>query len=70
MARYSIDIDLDDLNEIVYQELKLDLKYFKEDFKREKPNVFDTDPVKDKKKIKEHIEALKLIIKYHEVPRA
>lgn len=70
MPRYLIDINCNDLSTIVHDELKLDLKYFKQNLKCDKPNVFDSDPVADKKKIKEHIEALKLIIKYHEVPCA
>lgn len=72
-VKHKILIDFDDITKIIRKEL---LEVYKDFLKTHKAikngedylPVFDTDPEEDKKKVKEMIKALKMVINYHSKP--
>jgi len=49
----------------VVEDLKWHLDRFRQDLKLDKPRIFHMDPVKDKKKIKKMILAMRKVLSYY-----
>lgn len=64
-----IDLHPDSIDDITRANLKALRDEFKTDLKKERPNVFHSDPVKDKKEIRKRIRAFNLTIEYLGVKR-
>lgn len=60
-----IDINPEFIDEIIRKELKSQIETFKSDLKKERPLIFTGDAVKDKRLIRKHIRAFKLILEYY-----
>jgi len=68
---YTIEMTYDQVDAIIIKELTTILQGLKNDRKKRKNDegcgIFDTDKKTDLKKLKEHINALKLILEYYGV---
>lgn len=60
-----ITIPYEAADEITVQNLNEALTTFKDDLKKEKPMIFVNEPGPDKKLIRKHIKALKLILDFY-----
>lgn len=60
-----IEIPYEFLDEIIRKDLKERIEKFKDDLKKDRPLIFVSDAVKDKKLIRKHLRAFKLILEYY-----
>ena len=67
MRSYTVNITYEDADNIIISALKEDISQWEADLAKERPLVFEHDPVLDKKIIRKHIKAAKRIIKYYSV---
>lgn len=68
MTDYTVKLEWEQVDSILKQELRGALETLKEDLQKNyedgNANVFDTDPVKDRAMIREHIHSFDLVVKY------
>ena len=61
----SIEVCDEQLNDLVVADLKQSLQGLRQDLEEECGGIWSFDPKEDRKMIKKHIKALKLIIDYY-----
>lgn len=65
MSKLTIELEPEQIDVIVVEDLKWHLDRFRQDLKLDKPRIFHLDPVKDKKKIKKMILAIRKVLSYY-----
>ena len=65
MSKITIELEPEQIDVIVVEDLKWHLDRFRQDLKLNKPRIFHVDPVKDKKKIKKMILAMRKVLSYY-----
>jgi hypothetical protein len=69
MAKVTVELDYDAVDDIVKQQLRILRDYLKDDLERRKEDngmaIFETDKEADIILMKEHIEAFNLILRYY-----
>lgn len=65
MSKLTIELEPEQIDVIVVADLKWHLDRFRQDLKLDKPRIFHLDPVKDKKKIKKMILAIRRVLSYY-----
>lgn len=65
MSKITIELEPEQIDVIVVEDLKWHLDRFRQDLKLDKPRIFHMDPVKDKKKIKKMILAMRKVLSYY-----
>jgi hypothetical protein len=65
MSKITIELEPEQIDVIVVEDLKWHLDRFRQDLKLDKPRIFHVDPVKDKKKIKKMILAMRKVLSYY-----
>lgn len=66
--KYTVELEYEMVDKIITQELKSNYADMKKDYKNRAEGslaIFDHDVEEDKKAIKKHMKALKLILKYY-----
>lgn len=66
----SIDLDLDQISRLVYNELLETRDCFLQDMEADGPAVFSMNEVYDKMQIQKHIDALDVILEWYRDPSA
>ena len=65
MSKITIELEPEQIDVIVVEDLKWHLDRFRQDLKLDKPRIFHVDPVKDKKKIKKMILAMRKVLSHY-----
>ena len=69
MAKVTVELDSEQIDLIMVQDLKWQLSSLKNSLKKDRPLIFETDPVEDKKKIKEMISAMKMVLSWYGIKK-